>query len=112
MHHFWDDLIERKYSNRSRLFDLHITELTKFKSGDYNQYFGYCCDDKNMVSVCYYENQHGKFIGLGVGETEYEAEDMTTIGLNTDSKLDDSFILQILKNHYKWKIDNFFNLCE
>lgn len=112
MHEFWDDLIERKYSNRSTFFDLHITQLTKFKSGDYNQYFGYCADDINMVNVCYYKNDRGKFIGIGKGETEYQAEDMHKIHLHTESELNDEIILKILRNHYKWKIDNFFDLCE
>ena len=111
MHQSWDHLIERKYSSRSYLFNLHIIKLTKFKSGDYNQYFGYCSDDK-IVNVCYYTNNGNKFIGIGIGETEYEAEDMQKVSITTDKELDDEIVLKILKSHYNWKIYDFFDLCE
>jgi len=111
MNDFWDDLIERKYTNRSKFFDLHIIQLTKFKSGDYNQYFGYGTDWDYIVNVCYYENEGGTYIGIGKGLTEYEAEDMIMMKIYAKSELNDKLMLSILKNHYGWKIDNFFDLC-
>jgi hypothetical protein len=111
MNEFWDDLIERKYNNRSRFFDLHIIQLTKFKSGDYNQYFGYGPNYDFIVNVCYYQNEGGSYIGLGKGITENEADDMVKIKIYVESELNDTVILNILKSHYNWKISNFFDLC-
>tara|TARA_S200002703_G_C3650168_1_gene199575 strand:- start:28 stop:363 length:336 start_codon:yes stop_codon:yes gene_type:complete len=110
MHESWDHLIERKYSRRACLFNLHVTKLTKFKSGDYNQYLGYCNDD-NIVNVSYYSNNYNNFIGIGIGETEYEAENMQEIPVDVTDELDDDIILDILKSYYKWKIDDFFDIC-
>lgn len=111
MNDFWDDLIERKYSNRSKFFDLHISDLTKFKSGNYNQYFGYEYNSDYMVNVCFYIENSEVFLGLGRGLTEYEADNFIKMRLQIKEDLNDKLILKILKNNYRWKIDNFFDLC-
>lgn len=112
MNEFWDDLIQRKYTTKGKFYDLHIIYLSKFKSGNYNQYFGYGPDYEYMVNVCYYVNDSGPYIGLGKGIVEYEADNMTSFKLNINKELNDKLIINILKNTYGWKIDHFFNLCE
>ena len=77
MNDFWDDLIERKYSNRSKFFDLHISDLTKFKSGNYNQYFGYEYNSDYMVNVCFYSENSEVFNFHLEPEDYFEIEEIT-----------------------------------
>tara|TARA_S200002703_G_scaffold150482_1_gene148880 strand:+ start:1555 stop:1893 length:339 start_codon:yes stop_codon:yes gene_type:complete len=112
MNEFWENLIESKYSPRSTFFNLDIVELTKFKSGLYNQFFGYGTNYDYIVNVCYYSKSGQFFLGIGRGITEYEAENMSTFELNIIETVNDEDILSILTTHYKWNIHNYFNLCD
>lgn len=98
--------------NKAKFSNLHLTKLTKFKSGNYSKYIGYCADEVTIVYVCYYKDKHGKFIGIGKGETEYEAEQLEAMSIKTNKELNDKTILKILENYYKWKIEDFFDLCD
>ena len=51
------------------------------------------------------------FIGIGVGESEFEAEhNVTVFNLDYNKPMDDNFFLSLLQNSYGWEIKDYGDL--
>jgi hypothetical protein len=113
MHEFWENLISRKYSPKSSIYNVKAMILTKFQTGTVFKYFGYTQDHEEVINVHFYETPAGFYISIGIGDNEYSSiSNMTPIHVISDEPKDDLLVKNTLIDMFSWKIDFFSTICD
>jgi hypothetical protein len=107
---YWDNYIRKKFSYNKSSRDLTIVELCKVYDYPRSIFCGHT-DNDYIVKVSYWSEDTNLYLGVGYGETYYEADDITTYQLFLKD-IDDEAVIDILKNEFRWNIINYFSFCE
>jgi hypothetical protein len=107
---YWDNYIKRKFSYNGSSRNLTIVELCKVYDYPQNIFCGHTNNDY-IVKVSYWSEENKIYLGIGYGETYYEADDITSYQLFLDN-INDEIVLELLKQEFGWNIVNYFSFCE
>ena len=118
---FWYQNIA-KYSNPpepQQIFPSNVVveQLTKTKKTEICVFEGYLKNGDSII-LTYPRNASldgtlviKNFIGMGVGESEFQAEhNVTVFNLDYNKPMDDDFFLSLLQNSYGWEIKDYGDL--
>lgn len=113
MQQYWDNYIKTKFSSNSKFYNLEITKLIKFKdSNTHTKFIGYGPNDDYILNIVKVTNNNINFIGMGKGESIYEAYPDAYFYLNTTSSVEDIKLLKIISKTFNWKIKEYQNICD
>ena len=97
--------------------NVYITSLYKIKCSEIVFFKGHF-KNGDSLTITYPRNTMfdgtlmiKNFIGIGIGESELEAElHVTVFPLNYEEPMDDSFLFDLLENSYGWEIKDYGDL--